>query len=60
MWQSPFKELPANNQVVWIRVLNIYGEIAVARYDAVNQIFTIDPSGLIIPAYMVSRWKPYP
>jgi uncharacterized membrane protein len=60
MWQSPLKQLPVNNQVVWIRVLGIYGEIAIAQFNLSTQEFTVSLSGLVIPAYMVSRWKPYP
>lgn len=58
MWQSIFKALPQNNQLVWIRVLNIYGEITLAEYNSNNQEFIVVVTGLVIPAYFVSRWKP--
>lgn len=57
MWQSIFKNLPDNNQIVWIRVLNIYGQITLAEYNSNNQEFIVVETGLIIPAYFVSRWK---
>lgn len=57
MWKSVFKELPTDEQIVWIRVLNIYGELAQAEYDATNQTFTTTLTGVVIPIYQVSRWK---
>lgn len=57
MWKTIFKELPMNEQVVWIRVLNVYGELAQAQYDEQNQTFTVLLTGVIIPVYQVSRWK---
>jgi alkylated DNA nucleotide flippase Atl1 len=57
MWKSMFKELPENNQIVWIRVLNQYGELAQGRWVANKQHFVTTLTGLIIPAYQVSRWK---
>lgn len=57
MWKSLFKELPVNNQIVWIRVLNQYGELAQAQWSETNQTFTTTLTGIVIPAYQVSRWK---
>lgn len=57
MWKSIFKELPINEQVVWVRVTSVYGELAQAQYNSSNQTFTIMLTGVIIPAYQVSRWK---
>lgn len=60
VWKTPFKELPQNGQTVWIRVLNIYGEPVVATFDANTQLFTTVLTGVVIPLYQASRWKPYP
>lgn len=57
MWKSLFKELPLNNQIVWIRVLNQYGELAQARWINNKQQFEVVLTGILIPAYQVSRWK---
>lgn len=57
MWKSLFKELPVNNQIVWIRVLNQYGELAQAKWENSSQKFIVVLTGVEIPAYQVSRWK---
>jgi alkylated DNA nucleotide flippase Atl1 len=57
MWKSLFKELPLNNQIVWIRVLNQYGELAQAKWNNNKQQFEVVLTGIKIPAYQVSRWK---
>jgi hypothetical protein len=57
MWKSLFKEKPLNNQIVWIRVLNQYGELAQAKWISNKQNFETTLTGIIIPAYQVSRWK---
>lgn len=57
MWKTIFKELPLNNQIVWIRVLNVYGELAQAKYNSKKQTFEVVLTGVIIPVYQVSRWK---
>jgi alkylated DNA nucleotide flippase Atl1 len=57
MWKSLFKELPVNNQIVWIRVLNQYGELAQAKWKNSSQKFIVVLTGIEIPAYQVSRWK---
>lgn len=57
MWKSLFKELPLNNQIVWIRVLNQYGELAQAQWKSSKQKFIVVLTGIEIPAYQVSRWK---
>lgn len=60
MWNSPFKLMPANGQVVWLRVITIYGELVVATYNSVTQTFTTNVTAIVIPAYMCARWKVYP
>lgn len=57
-WKNPFLELPADGEVVWVRVLNFYGPPAQAKYTEADQTFTSQVTFLVIPAYYVARWKP--
>lgn len=57
MWNNPLDILPSNLEVVWIRVGTNYGDPYLAEYNSTNQNFTSQDSGLVIPAYMVARWK---
>ncbi len=57
-WNTIFKILPANNEIVWIRVLNVYGEITLAKYKASQEKFKVMTTNIKIPVYQVSRWKP--
>lgn len=57
IWKTVFKELPQNNEIVWIRVLNIYGEITLAKYSGGPSKFEVILTGVDIPVYMVARWK---
>lgn len=58
IWNSPFLTLPANNQVVWIRVISVYGQLALAKWKNAQQKFVVQSTNIDIPVYMVSRWKP--
>lgn len=57
MWKSVFNELPGDGENVWIRVLSVYGQITKAKYVAMDQTFVVVEGEIIIPAYMVGRWK---
>jgi len=57
MWQNPLDVLPSNLQIVWIRVGTNYGDPYLAEFNSTSQNFTSEESGLIVPAYMVARWK---
>lgn len=57
MWKSIFKELPINDQRCWIRVLTVFGQLTVASWNERDQTFITLDSEIIIPAYMVGRWK---
>lgn len=57
MWKSPYKELPSDEQEVWIRSLAVYGDPTLAVYDESNQMFIVTQTGLVIPAWQVARWK---
>ena len=56
-WRTPFIELPPDNEIVWIRVLTVFGDLTTAQYNEELQEFTCTISGLKIPAYKVSRWS---
>lgn len=56
-WKSLFKELPANNEIVWIRVLNIYGELTLAKFKKNQEKFIVETTDFDIPMYQVARWK---
>jgi hypothetical protein len=58
IWNSPFLTLPANNQIVWIRVISVYGQLGKAKWKAAQQKFIVQGVDIDIPVYMVSRWKP--
>ena len=49
MWQSIFLTLPADQQIVWVRVLDVYGQLALALYDSTSQTFIIQTTGVVIP-----------
>ncbi len=57
MWQNIFESLPANNEIVWIRVLGVYGQLALAKYKVSTQQFTVVSTNVVIPVYFVARWK---
>lgn len=60
MWNSIFDVLPVNNQICYIRVLGVYGQLATARYKSATQTFDTVTTGVKIPVYQVARWKPAP
>jgi hypothetical protein len=57
MWKSIFDSKPTNNQIVWIRVISIYGQLTLAQYKASTQQFTTVTTSINIPAYQVGRWR---
>lgn len=57
MWTDIQEELPIDGSTVWIRVGTNYGNPVLAEFTLSTQIFVCDDSGLIVPAYMVARWK---
>lgn len=42
---------------MWIRVYWWQGPPVLATYDDGNFTFTIDRTGLVVPAWAVSRWR---
>jgi len=57
MWNSIFDSKPANNQIVWIRVISVYGQLTLAQYKASTQVFTTVTTSINIPAYQIGRWR---
>ena len=57
-WKSVFFELPINNQIVWIRVLAIYGEPVLAQYMTGPGRFVTVTTGVQVSEVEVARWKP--
>ncbi len=57
VWKTIFEQLPVDEEIVWIRVLGIYGELAKATFDATAQELTTVATGVTIPIYLVGRWK---
>lgn len=57
MWKNPLIELPANEQIVWIRVGTNYGDPVLAQFNSSSQEFTSEESGLDVHASLVARWK---
>lgn len=57
VWNSVLFVLPNNNDIVWIRVLNIYGEPVLAQYKAAKQEFTTQTTSVVLPASFVARWR---
>lgn len=56
-WVSPLNSLPANGATVWIRLYEYFNDPCLAVYTSSTQTFVSSDSGLIVPAYMVARWK---
>ena len=56
-WKSVLFELPNNNDIVWIRVLNIYGEPVLAEFKTAQKQFTTITTSIVVPAVNVARWR---
>jgi hypothetical protein len=57
MWKKLPLDVPADLQVVWIRVKYYYGEPFLAEWFAATQDFISTVNSIIYPAWTVSRWK---
>jgi len=57
VWNSVLFVLPANNEIVWVRVLNIYGEPVLAQFKSSKDEFTTVTTGLTLPAINIARWR---
>lgn len=56
-YQTPSAALPKGGSTVWIRVYWWQGPPVLATYDDAAFTFTIDATGLVVPAWAVSRWR---
>lgn len=50
-------EVPNDGETVWIRMAPWGGQPFLARWSGGDQYFTHNDTGLIVPWYMVSRWR---
>lgn len=57
-WYEVAKILPDDGAIVWTRIDRWSGSPFKATFDATSQIFTSLDSSLVVPAYIVSRFKP--
>lgn len=58
MWLTIQAQVPTDSQQVWVRIQYFYGTPCLAVYSSSNQTFTTSTTGIIIPAYLIARWKP--
>lgn len=56
-WKYMPLEVPTDGETVWIRLEPWGGQPFLARWSSGDQYFTHNDSGLIVPWYMVSRWR---
>lgn len=57
LWNSVLNDLPNNNDIVWVRVLNIYGAPVLAQYKSSTMRFTTIDTSVVMDAIEVARWK---
>jgi len=57
MWFTFPKNIPADDQTVWIRVKYYYSAPFQAVYDTATQQFTSVTNSIIYPAWVIARWK---
>lgn len=58
VWFKIWNVLPANQEIVWIRVLNYYGEPFLAKFSTGPEKFTSVTTSIDIPVYYIARWRP--
>ncbi len=57
MWKTLPINLPANQEIVWIRIKYYYGSPFLAKWDLPTLQFTSSVNSIVYPAWTVSRWK---
>jgi hypothetical protein len=57
MWKTLPLDLPADQEVVWIRIKYYYGDPFLALWDLASLTFTSSVNSIPYPGYVVSRWK---
>lgn len=55
--QIPF-QMPANNDIVWVRTQRWSGAPFLAQYKTNNDSFTSSDNTIVFPAYAIAYWKP--
>ena len=56
-WNSIFFETPNNNQIVWVRVISIYGEPVLAKWKNNRKVFQTITTEIKFDAIYCARWK---
>lgn len=57
MWYFIPNNVPADNQLVWVRLYNGYEDAFEATYNATLQNFTFSLTNIIYPVWMIAKWK---
>lgn len=56
-WNSPPLDMPSDNEEVYVRLQNWFGQPFLAKYFADTQTFTDSVNGMIFPWWTVARWR---
>lgn len=56
-WKSIFKEKPTDGATIWVRVQWFFGIPLLAVWSESDQSFTAVDTLIVIPAYVVGRWR---
>ena len=56
-WNTFPKNIPDDEEIVWIRVKYYYSAPFLAEYDAANQAFVSEDNSIAYPAWTIARWK---
>lgn len=57
MWKTLPANLPADEEVVWIRIKYYYSAPFLAAWDLATLTFTSSTNSIEYPAWTVARWK---
>jgi len=50
-------DIPADQDIVWIRLIYSYSTAFLAQYVAADQCFISQENDIIFPAWTIFRWK---
>ncbi len=56
-WYTIGQSVPVDGSTVWIRIHNAYAEPYTAVYNVGTQTMILTMTAVIIPMYMVAKWK---
>lgn len=51
-------QMPANNDVVWVRTQRWSGAAFLAQYKSAQEAFVDQTNSIDFPAYSIAYWKP--